>query len=398
MDISLDDIHVPARRLRLTNPDVVAAIAQDFANPTIGQIAPIVVWKRKADGKWVLIAGEHRYLAARSAKLPTVRAEHWQWQRDNPGKSDEEVSAQATYVEAFENMKRHDLTSADMAYMRGVLLEAQARLDEITAKEKREAQQAQAEADAKARADLTAQIKAEEDAKELARLKAARDAVVARLEQERLRAKKEAEKFARHADPAQNASSSQNGPDFRNLHGAQTVSRVAERIGASTSALRKSQEAINTTGGLDAIAELRGTTLSSEAELLALGALRKEFPAVADRVVANAKLKARVSAVAELQSQRARKLEQERVVKEAEAKQTRAGRWSLLKPKVTEAKDFANKAMQKAFALRCEDEFPELKKAYELLLAASTRISLMDVETKPGKIRGDEYKYGGGDT
>lgn len=104
------------------------------------------------------------------------------------------------------------------------------------------------------------------------------------------------------------ASTSHIRPQPQNLYGAGTVVQVAERIGASTSALRKSQEAINTTGGLDAIAELRVTTLSSEAELLALGALRKEFPAVAERVMAE-----RNAVVARIEQEPKRKLEEDRI-------------------------------------------------------------------------------------
>jgi ParB-like chromosome segregation protein Spo0J len=102
LNITLVGIAVPRDRHRMLRPDNVDAIAESMKAQ--GQLQPIVVRERPGRGYW-LIAGRHRFEAAKKLKWETIRCE-----------VKEDISAdQAELIEIDENLIRAELTPAEMA-------------------------------------------------------------------------------------------------------------------------------------------------------------------------------------------------------------------------------------------------------------------------------------------
>jgi ParB-like chromosome segregation protein Spo0J len=100
--IGLGGINVPPERLRALRPAVVKELAESMK--ARGQLQAIVVRPRGQNGYW-LIAGRHRYEAARKLKWPKIRATIL-----------EGVKADAAeLMEIDENLIRADLTAAERA-------------------------------------------------------------------------------------------------------------------------------------------------------------------------------------------------------------------------------------------------------------------------------------------
>jgi len=353
MQINLKDLVIPADRLRKVDPRTVEGLAEDFRNPEMGMINPITVWKR-SDGKWELIAGEHRVHAALAVKWETIRAEQWQWQIDNPSASDEEVSLRSRYVEASENMKRKALSSADITYTDGVLLETADKLKKFAKADTLEADLKAAEAD--------------DDEEELARLR---------------KVKRDREFRARRA----NASSS-----LSRVERAETgvLETVATETGRSVQAVRKSVERRNAVGGLDMTAKLRGTSLSTEDEMLAVGELRKLAPEKAERVLVQATENKQVSAVKVLEEVKADKRAADQKAKEEEALNDQAQAAQMVRDFLPAITGGLRSAKAKAKNLRIADACPELDKALDQIAALNDRLGQFVIQSRKAKRLGNE--------
>lgn len=102
IDITLVGIAVPADRHRMLRLDNVNAIAESMREQ--GQLQAIVVRQRPGGGYW-LIAGRHRYEAAKQLKWKTIRSTLLE------GISDD----QAELAEIDENLIRAELSPAETA-------------------------------------------------------------------------------------------------------------------------------------------------------------------------------------------------------------------------------------------------------------------------------------------
>jgi len=293
--IALNKIIVPNNRLRKVNPKAVDAIAGDLNADGTGMINPVTVWQRK-DGQYVLIAGEHRILAAKKAKWTDIPATHWDWQTTNPDEPDEILALQSRFVEAAENVKRHALTAADLAYMDITLKEAK---DQIAALR------------------VEAQRIRDMIAKEAA-VQAAKDEKAKKAAEKELKKAQEAER-KRKARTDANTTRSHSRPE-RSVAGSDAVKEVAKETGRGEYAIRKSIQSVNAVGGRDLVGQLRGTTLATRDEMEAYAELKKLSPVEADDVLKTALANHQVSAVARLKALKSELKREEQKAKDEAAK------------------------------------------------------------------------------
>jgi N6-adenosine-specific RNA methylase IME4 len=102
LNITLVGIAIPLERHRMLRQDNVDAIAESMS--TLGQLNAIVVREREGRGYW-LVAGRHRFEAAKKLKWDTIRCSVL-----------DGISAdQAELAEIDENLIRAELTPAEMA-------------------------------------------------------------------------------------------------------------------------------------------------------------------------------------------------------------------------------------------------------------------------------------------
>jgi ParB/RepB/Spo0J family partition protein len=105
MKIRLDDIAIPADRMRALRPEVVDEIAESFGQQQ-GQLQAIVVRRKPRGGHgYILVSGRHRIEAARKRGWPTIRADVL-----------DGLNADAALLaEIDENLIRADLSPAERA-------------------------------------------------------------------------------------------------------------------------------------------------------------------------------------------------------------------------------------------------------------------------------------------
>jgi N6-adenosine-specific RNA methylase IME4 len=101
-NIGLGSIHVRAERLRALRPDTVHELMESMAER--GQLQPIVLRPRPSSG-YLLVAGRHRYEAAKKLKWKSIRASIF----------DAMDADSAELAEIDENLIRADLSPAERA-------------------------------------------------------------------------------------------------------------------------------------------------------------------------------------------------------------------------------------------------------------------------------------------
>jgi len=101
-EIGLRGIAVLPDRMRKLKPEIVDRIAESFCE--IGQQQPILVRPQKGSG-YYLVAGRHRYMAARQLKWEAIRCEIIEGLD----------TAKAELIEIDENLMRGDLSPAEEA-------------------------------------------------------------------------------------------------------------------------------------------------------------------------------------------------------------------------------------------------------------------------------------------
>ncbi len=102
LTLALDDIEIPANRLREADPDKVAEMVVSLGER--GQLQDIEVLPKNGDGKHPLNIGLHRLLAARQLKWAQISAKVFD---GDP--------LQARLREIDENLYRHELNPLDQA-------------------------------------------------------------------------------------------------------------------------------------------------------------------------------------------------------------------------------------------------------------------------------------------